>query len=336
MHWVQRMRRRWPLGRVVGAVCWIALAVGLLAVVLRQTVSLEPVVFAPLGGGAVVALFTLARRWSASWGLLLAYIVAMFIFIQLRDAADETGLRVLTAYVIDWELWMFAGVTPSAWLQARIGGAASDPGIAAVFAAIVHWTWFVFPHAAVLGAWLFARRYAWRATLIVTLTFYLGLTLYFTVPTAPPWMAAEQGLIEGVVRGMNAVGPALLGEGLYGWAFEAMAEPNPIAAMPSLHFAASFVVVAVGILLRSRWVVGVALLYSASLTFSLVYLGEHYIADIIAGAAVALIACCIVEGGRYAYGQLALRRAQIIRYGQRVAQWLREALRRPPSRIEAG
>ncbi|MDE2744578.1 MAG: phosphatase PAP2 family protein [Chloroflexota bacterium] len=320
---------------VIGAVCWAALAVGVLGVFLRQIASLDPVAFAPISGVAVVAVFVLARRWG-DWGILVAYVVAMGFFIQLRDAADETGLRTLTDYVLDWELWMFAGITPSAWLQARIGGASSDPGFPAFFSAIIHWTWFVFPHAAVLGTWLFIRRMAWRVTIIVALTFYLGAVLYFTVPTAPPWMAADQGFVDGIVRGMNTVGPALLGVEFYNWAFEAMAEPNPTAAMPSLHFAASFVVVGVGILLRSRWVISVAVLYSIALAFSLVYLGEHYIADIIAGAAVALIAFSAVEGGRYARAQIILRREQLTIAGQRAGQWVREALRFPPRRIEAG
>ena len=331
------MRRVQSIGRreAFGAVCWAALAIGLFAVVLRQTISLEPVVFAPISGVAVIAVFVLARRWG-DWGILVAYFVAMGFFIQLRDAADETGLRALTDYVLDWELWMFAGVTPSAWLQARIGGASSDPGLPAYFSAFVHWSWFVFPHAAVIGAWLFARKMAWRVTLIVALTFYLGALLYFTVPTAPPWMAADQGLVEGIARGMNAVGPAILGVELYNWAFAAMAEPNPIAAMPSLHFAASFVVVGVGMLLRSRKVVAVAVAYCIALAFSLVYLGEHYVVDILAGAVVALIAFSAVEGGRYVRAQIMLRREQLTVSGQRAAQWLREALRLPPSRIEAG
>ena len=326
---VRLIRSRW-----VEALCWLLLAVGLLAVLLRQAADLQPAVFAPLGGLAVAAAFTLARGWR-EWGVLLAYVVAMFFFVQLRDAADETGLRVLTAYVIDWEKWMFGGEVPSAWLQARIGGAAADPGAAAVFAALVHWTWFIFPHAAVFGAYLWARKYAWRVTIMVALTFYLGLALYFTVPTAPPWLAGEQGLLDGVVRGMHAVGPLLLGQGFYDWAFEAMAEPNPVAAMPSLHFAASFVVVGVGILLRSWKLIAVALLYSAALTFALVYLGEHYLADVIAGAAVALIAFGAVEGGRWGRYWLGERRAQLARWGQRGAQWLREALRLPPIRIQA-
>lgn len=328
MQRLNKIQRR----EAIRAVCWAALALGVLAVVLRLIASLDAVVFAPIAGLAVLSVFVLARGWG-DWGILVAYLVAMAFFTQLRDAADETGLRTLTRYVLDWELWMFAGVTPSAWLQSRIGGTESDPGFPAYFSAIIHWTWFVFPHAAVIGAWLFVRRMAWRVTIIVALTFYLGLVLYFTVPTAPPWMAAEQGLINGVVRGMHSVGPAMLGADFYDWAFATMAEPNPSAAMPSLHFAASFVVVGVGIVLRSRWLIGVALAYSASLTFALVYLGEHYIADILAGGAVALFAFGAVEGGRFVRYWLQRRSTELAERRVRMGNWLREALRLPPIRI---
>ncbi|MCY3568346.1 MAG: hypothetical protein OXH38_06930, partial [Chloroflexi bacterium] len=150
--------------QVIGALCWAALGLGVLSVVLRQIASLDAVVFAPIAGCAVLGVFVLARRWG-DWGVLVAYVVAMGFFIQLRDAADETGLPTLTGYVLDWELWMFAGITPSAWLQSRIGGAESAPGLPAYFSAIVHWTWFIFPHAAVIGTWLFVRRMAWRVTI---------------------------------------------------------------------------------------------------------------------------------------------------------------------------
>lgn len=313
--------------------CWLALAAGVLVAVLRPAISLDPVIFAPVAGLAIVAAILLARGWG-EWGPLAAYIVTMGMFIQLRDAADETGLRTLTAYVLDWELWMFAGATPSAWLQARIGGTGSDPGIAAYASAVIHWTWFVFPHAAVIGVWLFARRFAWRAVLIMTSTFMLGALLYFTVPTAPPWMAVEQGLVGGIERVMNGVGPAMLGESFYAWAFETMAEPNPTAAMPSLHFAASFVVVGIGLLVRSRGLVLIALLYSAALAFALMYLGEHYLADIIAGGVVALIALSLVEGVRIAGAAAELRRQQWLSWKRRALVWARESLRLPPRRIE--
>ena len=310
------------------------MVVGLVVVAIRLGWGLDSVVFAPIVGAAVAAAYLLGSRRGAG-GLLAAYFVGLAFFTQLRDAADETGLTALSSYVIDWELWMFGGVLPSAWLQSRIGGLGPDPGWVAYGSAIIHWLWFVFPHATVIGAYLFARRYAARVILIMAATFYLGLVLYFLVPTAPPWMAAEQGLIDGVVRAMHSVGPALLGEGFYNGAFEAMAEPNPSAAMPSLHFAASFVVVFIGLVLRSRVLVALALAYSLLLAFALVYLAEHYVADILAGAAVALVAFLAVELSRSAWRAAERRRADLAAAARRVEERLRETLRRPGRRLEA-
>ena len=311
-----------------------AIAAGLAAVALRLGPGLDSTVFAPIVGAAVAATFLLGRRRGAG-GLLAAYFVALAFFTQLRDAADETGAAALSDYVIDWELWMFGGVAPSAWLQARLGGVGPEPGWIAYLSAFVHWMWFVFPHAVVVGAYLFARRHAARVILTMTAVFYLGVTLYFLTPTAPPWMAAENGLLDGVVRAMHNVGPAILGESLYTSAFDALAEPNPSAAMPSLHFAASFVAVLIGLVLRSRALVAVSLAYSLALAFALVYLGEHYVADILAGAGVAAIAFLAVELSRSAWRAAAARRAQLAAAARRSEERLREALRRPGRRLQA-
>lgn len=313
---------------------WAAILGGLIAVAVRLGPGLDSFVFAPIVGAAVVAAFLLGHRRGAG-GLLAAYFVGLAFFTQLRDAADETGAAALSAYVIDWELWMFGGIAPSAWLQSRIGGVGPEPGWVAYISAFIHWLWFVFPHATVVGAYFLARKAAPRVILTMTAVFYLGVALYFLTPTAPPWMAAEQGLLEGVVRAMHGVGPAILGESLYNGAFEALAEPNPSAAMPSLHFAASFVAVLIGLVLRSRALVLISLVYSLALAFALVYLGEHYVADILAGAAVAVIAFGAVELSRSAWLAARRRRREIAASARRLEDRLREALRRPGRRLEA-
>ena len=63
---------------------------------------------------------------------------------------------------------------------------------------------------------------------------------------------------------------------------------NPLAAMPSLHFATT---VTAALLLAEVGVVAGALgwAYAGTLAFALVYLGEHYVVDLIAGAALALL-----------------------------------------------
>jgi membrane-associated phospholipid phosphatase len=61
---------------------------------------------------------------------------------------------------------------------------------------------------------------------------------------------------------------------------------NQLAAMPSLHFATS--VMAAHVLSDVGTVPGaVGWTYAALLGFALVYLGEHYVVDLIAGAALA-------------------------------------------------
>lgn len=61
---------------------------------------------------------------------------------------------------------------------------------------------------------------------------------------------------------------------------------NPLAAMPSLHFATS--VMAAHVLSDAGPVQGAAgWAYTGTLGFALVYLGEHYLIDLLAGLALA-------------------------------------------------
>jgi membrane-associated phospholipid phosphatase len=60
---------------------------------------------------------------------------------------------------------------------------------------------------------------------------------------------------------------------------------NPLAAMPSLHFATS--VMAAHLLAEAGPVEGVVGWgYAITLGFALVYLGEHYVVDLLAGLAL--------------------------------------------------
>ena len=130
--------------------------------------------------------------------------------------------------------------------------------------------------------------------------FDLGCAIYFAVPTAPPWWAAENGYMaaregragEEIVAA--AAPPRLrrvmveVGEGTWGRAWPSLYSSlggNPWAAMPSLHFATS--ALAAILLAESGPLAGVAgWSYALTLGFALVYLGEHYVVDLIVGAAV--------------------------------------------------
>jgi membrane-associated phospholipid phosphatase len=151
--------------------------------------------------------------------------------------------------------------------------------------------------------------------------------VYFAVPTAPPWWAAENGYLRedaehlaGEVAADKAEMRRLLfeaGEQVLGRAFpkiEASLGGNPWAAMPSLHFATS-VLVAI-LLTEANPVVGaVGWAYALTLGFALVYLGEHYVTDLVAGAA--LVAA--VRRGEPLAEPLALRVSDAVQRLERIA-----------------
>jgi membrane-associated phospholipid phosphatase len=116
-------------------------------------------------------------------------------------------------------------------------------------------------------------------------SFYLlsgtGILFYFLVPTVPPWMAANHfGLMPPLnhfnVELFNLVIPDI-SNGF---------DTNPIAAMPSLH--AGFPILCSLLLWRLyRWKGAPFYIYTLSVLFAIVYSGDHYVTDILAGLVLA-------------------------------------------------
>jgi membrane-associated phospholipid phosphatase len=132
-----------------------------------------------------------------------------------------------------------------------------------------------------LAVWTWRRDRFSRYITAVVITAYAGLAGYFLVPMAPPWLAAQLGQLPPTPRLLLSVPylqvPRFL---LLGF------DTNPVAAMPSLHAAFSLVV-ALGLGLVSPWAKCLGYLYVVTLGFALVYGGEHYVVDLLAGYALA-------------------------------------------------
>ncbi len=120
-------------------------------------------------------------------------------------------------------------------------------------------------------------------------TFDIGVIGYWAIPTAPPWYAAKQGLMEDgrtpeLRRMMVEYGEQFWKQGwapLYG-----VLGGNPLAAMPSLQFATS--VTAAHVLSDTGRVAGLlGWTYAATLGHALVDQGEHEVTDRAAGLALA-------------------------------------------------
>ena len=135
-----------------------------------------------------------------------------------------------------------------------------------------------------------------RAAVMTYAVFDIGASVYWLVPTAPPWYAASvAGNRAGRGTGREDHGAGEVrrmmveyGEDFWrdGWGpLYSVFGGNPLAAMPSLHFATSLMA---ALLLAEAGPLTGALgwSYAATLSFALVYLGEHYAIDLIAGLAL--------------------------------------------------
>jgi membrane-associated phospholipid phosphatase len=203
------------------------------------------------------------------------------------DDPQRLRERLRSRYPITADRVIGGGELPTLRLQRALAGLGRSNLVDRTLT-WVHWLWFMEPHLALV--WILVRhneRFP-RAARQLAAVFDLGCAVYFVAPTAPPWWASEQGLTgEEVRRIMVEVGEETWGEAwepLYG-----ALGGNPWAAMPSLHFATSLL--AALLLAEAGKVEGSAGWgYALALGFALVYLGEHYVTDLIAGAAlVALV-----------------------------------------------
>jgi membrane-associated phospholipid phosphatase len=230
-------------------------------------------------------LYVFGRR-DPAFRLWAGYVLAVLLFANLRSLADETGIPVRFEYVVDLERVLFAGHSPSVWLQEHLY-VPGEVGAVEIASIAVYFSYFFVPHLVALWLWLRRRDLFGRYATALLGSAYLGLAISFAVPTAPPWLAGQSGhlplvsrIVEDVVTGVN---PSAYSRG-----YE-MVGINPVAAMPSLHMAGTVIV------LLAAWRAGFGLrlagiAYAAAMAFALVYTGEHYVVDVAAGSAVAAFA----------------------------------------------
>jgi membrane-associated phospholipid phosphatase len=218
-----------------------------------------------------VALFALQM-----WGFIMVHELPY-------DDPERLRRRLRTRYPIVADRALGLGRLPNARLQRTL---ARLPRIGAVnrFLTWVHWLWFLEPYIALLYILVRHPQHFPRAGRQMAAVFDVGCAAYFAVPTAPPWWSSEQGLTGDEVRRIMVE----VGEETWGSAWPRMYETlggNPWAAMPSLHFATSLTA-ALCLQEAGRGGGTVGWAYALTLGFALVYLGEHYVTDLAAGAAL--------------------------------------------------
>lgn len=266
-----------------------ALAVGIATPLLRRRLRIPPPVVMATAATVPVAISVLtprtrARDLAVCAGQMWAYLAT---YQMPNDDPAALERRVKVDYPVTIDRILGLGELPGVRIQRALSkhGEVRVPEQVLVWS---HWVWFAFPHGT--AAYILARhpdRFP-RAALLTYSVFDLGLIGYWGLPTAPPWYAAKHGRLHA------DDGPYLRrmmvehGERFWKDNWEPLYSVlggNPLAAMPSLHFATSLM--AAHLLAELGPVQGaIGWSYALTLGFALVYLGEHYVIDLLAGAAL--------------------------------------------------
>ena len=266
-----------------------ALAAGLAAPLVRRRLRLPPPVVTATAASAPFALCVLVPRSRKRDVAVVVLQMWAYVATYQMPNDDPAALerRVLIDYPVRVDRFIGRGVTPTLRLQRAFG----RPGhITAVERTLIwsHWIWFLVPHGSALFLLLRHREQFPRGACLLYGTFDLGLIGYWAVPTAPPWYAAARGRMDDgrtpeLRRMMFEYGEQFWKSNwqpMYGFL-----GGNPLAAMPSLHFALS--VQAAHVLSETGPVAGaMGWAYASTLGVALVYLGEHYVVDLAAGLAL--------------------------------------------------
>ncbi len=281
---------------LLGLACY-ALLVG--ALIFQNPAAITPdvvVVAVALAG----VLLIRGRWWVSHWVPIVALLLA---YELMRGLADDAGFPLHMEDLIAAERLLGLGALPTQVLQEAIRPVAGIDWVA-LLSTGVYMLHFLVPitTGALLWMWRRDQFHDFMAALIVLSM--AAFVTYLLLPAAPPWYAANAGLLNGpdglpLIAYLKPetfadVGASLGldGNNVYDTVFYA-AGPNDVAAWPSLHVAYPFLAFLVlrRAFGRIAWVVAG---YALVVAFSVVYTGDHWVHDCVAGAAYAYVAYYLV------------------------------------------
>jgi membrane-associated phospholipid phosphatase len=283
---LEELRRAHPFYRVVLPLLCAAYLSGIAAV---ARIGPEHVLCVVLVLG--FALWSDASRRLAH--IALPFLLWAAVYDSMRWYADYIRSPVIhlhEPYAFDLRFFGVHGpkgtLTPNEWLQLHTTAALD------LICGLAYTPFLFVGESVVLALYLYGKRLprlAERFTWVFVWANFVGFSLYYIYPAAPPWYVAAHGFVAdlsvhaspaGAIRLDHLIGFPLM-QSFYG------KSADVFGAIPSLHVAYPLLALLYGWRLPRFRVV--ALAYLTLICFSAVYLDHHYILDIIVGFADALL-----------------------------------------------
>jgi inositol phosphorylceramide synthase catalytic subunit len=228
-----------------------------------------------------------ARRFIRDWWPMILFWLS---YDLMRIFSASLLDRVSVEAPFRWESTLFNAPDGTIWpfFFARwtaAHGAQTLSAALSLFCSLVYLTQLFGIPVIMMILWLRGSAHFKPLVWAYTAMHAMTLIIYFSYPAAPPWWVYQNGLAapgpelsmpQGLERGSVLAG-------LFHFS------PNRFAAIPSLHGAYPLLLTAVLAMRREKWgYVAAAAAYTASMWFSCVFLNQHYIVDLLIGAALVL------------------------------------------------
>ena len=200
--------------------------------------------------------------------VFLAIIEAYLAYAYLRTLVVRAGIPPERDVLPAIDRVLGGGATPGQRLQSWFFVGHVTP--LDVFFTSIYAAWFVVPTLLTLYIVVFRWDLIGTYAPVRVSVYFLPLVIYLLMPTEPPWMTVHEARILPLVTG------AVPNDG------------NPVAAFPSMH------VLTPATLAMWLWWKQLKLpatlfsLYTALTVFAVLYLGEHYLVDVLASLLIAL------------------------------------------------
>jgi hypothetical protein len=278
------------LPTAIRTAAWGVVAVGIAVPLVRRRARVPPPVVSAVAAATPFAMSVAVPRRTRTRDVVIC-VLQMYAYTVTykmpHDDPEALERRVHVDYPVKIDRLIGLGKVPNIRLQEAFAA----PGRIRRHERVLvwsHWLWFLFPHGTVLYVLLRRPERFVRTAAMTYAVFDVGLIGYWALPTAPPWYASEHGRLgeggEVAVRRMMIEYGQEFWKGGWGPLYSVLGG-NPLAAMPSLHFATSLM--AAHLLSEVGPVQGaIGWTYAMTLGVALVYLGEHYVVDLLAGTAL--------------------------------------------------
>jgi hypothetical protein len=255
--------------------------------------------------------------------------LVLIVYDYLRGISDSLGMPTWWHPQVDVDRWLFFGHEPTVWLQEHILYPQVQRWEGLV--ALCYVSFFFLPYVTAAVLWLRSRADFYRWSLRFVALSFIGFTFFALIPAAPPWAAAKCTAAQVADHPYNppCIGvPAssvpsggLLGhfsqthagattyvDRIVGRGFGELhisfagaviktgqAGVDQVAAVPSLH-AGGIMLFTIFMWNRlNKWWRPFLVAYPIFMAFTLVFTGEHFFADVLAGWLAAAIVCIVAN-----------------------------------------